>query len=366
MNGVASSSGLAKFRPLVVRCAFTWLLLLTTTTASAADFQGRARLWVGPAIDTNARRDFVSTERATEPDLFFFGLGQLEGILRIGEHVRIVGSYDVSGRKFVLLPTEDTVVQAAQLESTVSFLKYFAFGLSGRARDRRGAERDYTDLVGGAVLDFFPDAAVDLRAQINAHRFLFYNRFEYSFWGPDGTVSARYRINRRHSVSLFGSYNARTYNGTARDRPLPEGSEPEPPRVRADNVFGGGASYSFRGPFHFTFSYSYFDQASNSFGESVQRHRLNATGGFRLPWELTLLTSITWQPAVFPEGVYLSPDLTVLEEDENVSSITVKLVKPLSKHFDLDVRYAGFLGFLPQNEFLYLRHVISVGVAVNF
>lgn len=357
---------LAKFRLPVVRPALTLILLFASTSASAAEFHGRARLWVGPAIDSNARRDFVSTEIATQPDLFFFGLGQLEGILRLGERVRLTGSYDVSGRKFVFIPTEDTVVQAAQLEGTVTFAQYFAFGISGRARDRRGAERDYTDLVGGALVDFFPDPAVDLRVQINAHRFLFYNRFAYSFWGPDGTVSARYRFNKRHSLSAFGTYNARTYNGIARARPGPEGSEPPPEVVRADTVFGGGLSYSYRGPFHFTFSYGYMDQASNSFGESVQRHRLNATGGLRLPWELTLLASITWQPAVFPEGVYLSPDLTVLEEDENVSSLTLKLVKPLNKWLDLDLRYAGFLGFLPQNQFLYLRHVVSVGIAVNF
>ena len=78
------------------------------------------------------------------------------------------------------------------------------------------------------------------------------------------------------------------------------------------------------------------------------------------------MTTITWQPSVFPEGVYLSPDLTVLEEDENTSSLTVKLVKPLGRYFDLDIRYAGYLGVLPQNEFLYLRHVVSIGVSVSY
>ena len=342
------------------------LFLLVSTSASASDFQGRARLWLGPAFDSNARRDFVSPRLGTQPDLFLYGLGQLEGILRVGERVRISGSYDVSGRKFLLLPTEDTVVQAAQLEGTVSFAKYFAFGVAGRARDRRGAERDYSDLLGGALLDFVPDPSVDVRVQLNAHRFIFWDRFAYSFWGPDGTISARYRFNRRHSVSAFGSYNPRTYNGIARARPGPEGAEPPPEMTRKDTVFGGGVSYSYRGPFHFTFSYSYLDQASNSFGESVQRHRLNATLGVRLPWDLMVLGSLTWQPALFPEGVYLSPDLTVLEEDENVSSVTLKVVKPLNKWLDLDLRYAGYLGILPQNAFLYVRHVISVGLAVNF
>ena len=344
------------------------MLLLLSTGASAADFQGRARLWVGPAFDSNAKRDFVSSTVATQPDLFLFGSGQLEGILKLGERVRLLGSYDVGGRKFVFAPTEDTVVQAAQLEGTVTFANYFAVGLAGHARDRRGAERDYTDLVGGAVVDFFPTPSVDMRVQVSAHRFLFYNRFSYSFWGPDGTVSARYRFNRRHSVSVFGSYNARTFNGLARHAPGPEGAEPPPDETRFDPVFGAGASYSFRGPFHFSFSYSYTDnQGSNMYGERVQRHRLNGTAAFRLPWALTLLTSLTWQPTVFLDHVYLATnDLTVVEDDENVSSLTLKLVKPLNKYLDLDVRYAGYLGFLPQNDFLYLRHVVSLGLAVNF
>lgn len=342
------------------------VVLLASAVAGAADFKGRARLWLGPGIDTNAKREFVSRDVKTAPDSFLYGLGQLEGVLTFAERFRVVGAYDVGGRKFLVFPSEDTLVQSAQLEASVTFMRYFAFGVSGRARDRRGAERDYTDLQGGAVLEFFPSPAVEVRGWINAHRFLFYNRFAYSFWGPDGGLNARYRFDRRHSLAAFGSFNPRTYNANARARPGPEGTEEDTGVPRADVVFGGGLTYSYRGPFHFTFGYSYFDQSSNSFGETVKRHRLGATGGFMLPWDLTLLATLTWQPSIFPDGVYLNPDLTVVEDDENVSSLTLKLVKPLTAWLELDVRYAGYLGLYPQNEFLYLRHVISVGLAASY
>jgi hypothetical protein len=340
--------------------------VLTASSAHAVDFKGRVRLWAGPGIDTNAKREFVSTGVATQPDGFLFGLLQLDGQLTLAERVCIIGGYDVGARKFLRLDTEDTIVQSAYLEGTVTFLDMFAFGVSGRARDRRGADRDYTDLQGGAVLDFFPTAQVDVRAQVMAHRFLFYNRFTYSFWGPDGSLTARYRFDRRHSISAFGTVNPRTYNAHALARPGPEGTDNDTGVARQDAVFGGGLSYSFRGPFHFTFAYSYFDQTSNSFGESVKRHRLSATAGFVLPWKLTLLGSITWQPSIFPDGVYLNPDLTIVEDDENVSSLTIKIVRPLTQWFDLDVRYAGYLGIYPQNQFLYLRHVISIGLSFSF
>jgi len=348
----------------VVRRVLTVVLLSALT--ARAEFQGHGRLWLGPGVDTNAKREFVSMGVGTAPDGFLFALGQLEGLARFGERLRLLGSYDVGARKFLTQPTEDTIVQAAQLEATVAFAQYFAIGVAGRVRDRRGAQRDYTDLQGGAVLDFLPDAAVDVRVQLNAHRFLFYNRFAYSFWGPDGSLSARYRFDRRHSLSAFGSFNPRTYNATARDRPGPDGTDADLGIVRSDAVFGGGLTYSYRGPFHFSFSYSYFDQTSNSFGETVKRHRLSATGGFRLPWKLTVLASITWQPSLFPDGVYLNPDLTIVEDDENVSSVTLKVVRPLTSWLDVDLRYAGYLGFYPQNDFLYLRNVVSVGLAANF
>lgn len=339
---------------------------LLAAPATAVEFRGGGRVWAGLGVDTNARRDYTSPSVPTQPDAFFFGLGHLQGLLEAGERFRLLGSYDVAGRKFLLLPSEDTIVQDASLEASVAVAPVLALGVQGRARDRRGAERDYTDFAGGALVDFLPTAALDVRFTFGAHRFLFWNRFEYSYFGPEGALSARYRFNRRHSVSLFGSYMPRTYNADARPPP-PAAGEPEPPvQVRQDSFFSVGVTYAFRGPFHLSAGYAYFDQTSNSFGETIRRHRLSLTGGFQLPWKLTLLSSLTAQFSLFPEGVYLSPDLTVVEDDENASSLTVKLVRPVARHVDLDVRYAFYLNFLPQNQFLYLRHVVSVGMTISF
>ena len=71
-------------------------------------------------------------------------------------------------------------------------------------------------------------------------------------------------------------------------------------------------------------------------------------------------------PGLVRDRVSPVPFWRVLEEDENVSSLTVKLVKPLGRRFDLDLRYSGYLGFLPKNDFFFMRHVVSFGVAVNY
>ncbi len=337
--------------------------LLVATAAAGADLTGQARVWVGPGLDSNARRDFVSAGVPTQADAFFFGLLGLEGLWDF-ERGRLAGVYDVAARKFLFLPSEDTVVQSAQGEAALAVGRLWGVGLAGRLRDRRGAERDYTDLLGEAVLDFVPDAAVDVRLKGGAHRFLYWRRFAYSFFGPDASLQARYRFNRRHSLAASANVNWRTYNARATDDP--EDPEPPPPRTRRDSFLAVGASYQYRGPFHLTAGYSYLDQASNSFGETLRRHRFAVTAGVRLPWRFTLLASATLQLSQFPDGVYLSPELQVVEDDENSSAVTLKLVRPLGEHLDLDLRYAVYVNVLPQNRFFYLRHVGSLGLSLAF
>jgi hypothetical protein len=341
--------------------------VLAPLLAGAVEFRGASRLWLGPGYDTNARRDFVTSNAAPQPDGFVFGLGTLDGVIE-GERFRLGATYDVAARKFFVLPTEDTVVNSVTGDFLFALSPSFAIGLFGTVRDRRGAERDYTSLTGQGFVDFTPTANLHVRLRFGATRFLFWPRFAYSFSGPVGDLTARYRFDRRHSVSLTGTFNPRTYNSTVNPRP----DEPEPSAARRfDPLFVVGASYAYRGPFHLSVGYSYLDMTSNSYGETLRRHRLTATAGFRLPAQFTLLTTGALQLSLFPDGIFLSPDLQVVEDDENSSTLTVKLVRPIHPHVDLDVRYALYVNVLPQRmtgtePLVYVRNVFSLGVTLTF
>lgn len=336
--------------------------LLAATSAGAVELRGEARLWTGQGYDSNVRRDFVSPGTPTSPDVFAFGMVTLEGLLA-SERVRLWGSYDAAGRAFLFQPGESMEVQNGQAEASLLLGRLFSLGLSGSARDRRGAARDYTDLLGQALVAFSPDASLDFRLLGGAHRFLYWQRFGYSHWGPELSLQARYRFDRHHGVSLFGSLNLRTHNENAANDP----NDPSPPpaRVRADSAVTAGVTYTYRGPFQLSVGYSFYDQTSNSFGESLQRHRVTLAVGLRLPWKLSLLGTLTAQFARYPDGVYLAPDLLVLEDQESSSSVTLKLVRPLWTHLDLDLRFALYFNVLPQNDFTYLRAVGTVGLTVS-
>jgi hypothetical protein len=276
-------------------------------------------------------------------------------------------TYDVGGRKFITQPEQDTIIQSATLLATAFLPRGFSISLDGRARDRRGAERDYTDLVADLMVEFQPDAQLDFRVRGGAHRFIFWvpGTFRESFYAPEAGLSVRYRFNKRHSISLFGDISFRTFNSPQFE---PEGDQvvPKDGTVRNDTYFLAGAAYTFKGPVNVTLSYAYLDSSSNSFGESYRQHRIGLLFGVTLPWELTFLLNGQLRLSQYPDGIFLSPDILPLLDDENLSSVSAKLVRPIGEHVDIDLRYAFFYGTLPQNGFLYLRHTASIGVSVRF
>ena len=341
------------------------LVGLLSTASSAVEAHGQVRASLGPGFDSNTKRDLVSKEGHILPDGFLFGLLAAEGRLTFLEKFRLRGSYDVAGRVFLLLPAEDTVVQSAKIEATVAVLPWLNVALLGRARDRRGADRDYSDLFGGAEVALFPANAVDVQVSLAAHRFIYWRSIDYSWHGPDALFSARYRFDRHHSVAVFGQYNPRTYDALAKGAPGPDGSLPILNVTRADSVLGAGASWNYRGGFQCSLGYSFLDQTSNSWGQTTRRHRITATGAVRLPWELTAFASGTLQLASYPEQLELG-GLVVNEDEDFASSVSAKLIRPVGAHVDLELRYAFYFSTMPTAGFGYLRHVVTLGVAVSF
>lgn len=342
------------------------LLALGAVAARAADVKGDARVWLGAGIDTNPRRDFTSEGNFTPYDAFAAVVASGNAVVQT-QWGRLYGTYDLGARKFFRYPSEDTLVQSAALDGAVLLGRSVAVGIRGKARDRRGAERDYSDLTGELYLEYVPDPAVSVKAHFGAHRFLYWNRFSASFWGPGMGAAAQYRFNRRHSVSLFAEAEPRSYNANAclKADDTSMGvicvTDPVPPR-RQDTYFSVGLGYTYRGPLVVSMQYAYLDSTSNSYGETYRRHRFSGTAGVRLPLGFTLLAAAAVQIAQYPDGVFLSSDLITLEDDENANNVSLKLVHPLGRHFDLDFKYSVYFNKLLRNDLTYLRMVGSVGI----
>ncbi|MGQ0505521.1 MAG: hypothetical protein ACT4TC_09390 [Myxococcaceae bacterium] len=342
-----------------MRLSRRWARWISAATALAscaahAELSGGLRLAVNAGVDTNARRDFNQSETTPVTDmvtsLIGSGLGRYQG-----ERFQIAGSYDLGVRKFMRFPLEDVLIQSATLRSSLSFGKRWAAGVEGRVKDRRGGARDYSDLYGGGFLEFAPDARLALRIQGGGHRFLYTPDFQFAFKATELGFSGRYRLDKRHTLLAFGEAGWRAYQGAARVK------EGDAPRRRSDSLLTAGVGYTFRGPVALTLTYAFTDQASTSVGLSATRHRVTATAGVRLPWELTLLGQGTLLFSSFPVN-YPAGEILLLDDDEQHNALSLKLVRALSEQVDVELRYALYGNRLPHQNLSYLRQVAWVGL----
>ncbi|HSP80860.1 MAG TPA: hypothetical protein VLQ93_20200, partial [Myxococcaceae bacterium] len=326
------------------------LLGLAAGGAQAADVEGALRVTGRLMLDGNAPRGFSDGRtRPDTSDLVLSVLAAGEGRYT-AERWQLVGRYDAGGRKYLAYPQEDVLVQAASLEGSLALGPMMGVGLEGRGKDRRGGSRAYTDLGASAFLEYAPDVRLALRVRAGLHRFLYRPDFSASYGGPEAGFLLRYRFDRRHALTLSGEYGSRRYAMAATP---PPGQEPEREQRREDGALLASVGYSWRGPVLLGLGYAWQEVGSNSFGESVQRHRLSGNAGVRLPWKWMLLAQGSLGLTLYPDGLYLSEDILLVDDDAGENSLSLRLTRPLSEHLDVELSYAVYGTRLPRNGLRY-------------
>lgn len=338
------------------------LTVLAASGASAAEWEGKLKATSRVLVDTNASREFADANTPiTGLDQALSLLGSAEGRATF-ERSQLVGRYELGVRKYLGFTEEDTLVQAGALEGSLALGAELGLGLEGHAKDRRGGTRAYSDLGTSAFVEYAPDVRLALRLRAGARRFVYRPDATANFGGPELGFVGRYRFDRRHSVSVFGELGSRGYGTGARTRPTT--SDPQPVSSlgrREDGALTAGVSYTYRGPVALGLTYAYQEVSSNSFGETVLRHRVSGNAGVRLPWRLTLLAQGSLGLTAYPDGIFLSPEIILVEEDEGQNSLSLKLSRPLTQKVDAEVSWGLWSTRLPRSGLTYTRQVFGVG-----
>ena len=332
----------------------------------AADAHGALRLSTSAGADTNPARTFQCSgnqpDQCSGPqaDGFLSMVGSAQGEY-LQPWAQFIGSYELGVRKFFSGSSNDLVAQSANGELFFPVAGPWSAGLEARAKDRRGGGQEYTDLVGSAFIELSLNKDLVIRVRGGGHRFIYRSYFPYSFKSTEFGFRARYLINKRHSAFLFGEGGPRMFNATAEPNPTTEA--PADPPLRQDFAVIAGIGYRYHGPLSLIFSYSYGRFTSNSFGQTAFRHRVTATAGIRLPRHWNLLVDGTLQFTTFPDKIFSSPNL-LLVDDENLNSLSLKFVHPLSAHWDFEVHAGAYHARLPGQKvtYEYLRAVAGIGV----
>lgn len=341
-------------------------ILLLSGMAPAAPFQVEGHLATDTGYDSNVYRNFEGSgfdptlpgNGAVVGDAFLQLDGDLDVVGRFFAHQRTELSADVGARLFSDQGGEDAVAGSGSLVHEIALSRKVALRFDAEGKDKWVENDDRAFATwganGGLSLGPFWRTRLDLRAGWQA--FDYFPEPIFSEQGPSVAAILSARPFRRHT--FFASYRLmpQTYVGPQQILPSGQGVG-----QRFDWYHVASAGWALRGPVIAGVTYSFTDDRSDAYGESFLRHRLQLLAGFSLPWELTLVASAALQFTSYPDGLYLSPQILLLEDDDDLDSVTVKLSRDLGKGFDVEARVGYYRNDLFQNGLAYERAVAYVG-----
>lgn len=394
-----------RLRPSLL--ALVWAL---PALALAEPLGVEGRLSLGPAWDSNATRAVSGGGPAADESLRL--LGDLEARFAPTERLSVTLGYRGGLDRFRERGDQDRSAHDLTVAGTYRATRFLAPGLEGRARlrDTRDEVRDATDLSAAATLRAGPVARATATARLG-YRAFDYAAAAYSFGGPFAGVTLRWQPAGRHAFTLGYELSSRAYpEGTAYRHPVPSDeafissreapapsleplpgrpfagpddvpgdpgpvpSTPEPAHPPGPSALGrrhdlahtAGLAWTWKGPAILSGGYTFSRVDSNGYGFDTDRHRFQVLAGLRLPGEVTATSQAVLQLARFPDGIFLSDELLLVDDEENLSSLSLQLSRELWERLCAEVRYAVYVGSFAEAGIAYERHVAGAAITYRF
>ncbi len=168
-------------------------------------------------------------------------------------------------------------------------------------------------------------------------------RLDLELWAPSGGA-------RSLELAAFAAFEAREYSSTALVNACPPGAAPSDScsagtsRTRRDRSQRIGVETTYAGKVIATLGYQLTVIDSNSFGQSLIRHRATASVTRSLPWSMFGTALAILQIDQFVDGLVVKKDLQRSEftslDDENRSSAQLRLGKAITGAWTVEVRGA--------------------------
>jgi hypothetical protein len=222
-----------------------------------------------------------------------------------------------------------------------------------------GEDRSLTLALGGRDFTYKPNHMFDWHGAVaNA-------RIDVVLWQTSG------KIKSLELATLFG-FEQRTYASKALTDICPPGAEPSsqctPPTslIRRDRYQRASVELTWTGEIVATAGYQLTVIDSNSFGQSLVRHRITSSVTAELADQLFGTATATLQIDQYPDGALVETDLARQEftnlEDENRSSLQVLIARKLSASWSLEARGAVWRDFGNTGAGSFRRELVYAGV----
>jgi hypothetical protein len=339
------------------------------STAFAFEEQSDTKVSVEAGFDSNPFRTFDSVGEPTGsevPSAFVLVMGTTNWSLRT-ESTSLVLSFMAGAKGFLPAYGASDVAQNLDATWALELPKAMRAGVQFQERTLNTIvdDRDSATVGGVGFLEMTLATGLSLRFNLGLRQYWFLSDGDYNSFGPDMGVVIRFVPARRHSFFAASDLSPRRYASDVRSPQYPYPYVDGVPRQ--DTEVFATAGYAYRGAFAAQLAYEFFADLSNSFGERIDRHRVVAGLGAKIPViDVFANVNAILELAVYPDGVYLQESDVALEDDERHSSITVTLAKPLSPRWELDAEYAFYVSTFFTDGYYYVRHVATLGISARF
>jgi hypothetical protein len=250
-------------------------------------------------------------------------------------------------------------------EEEVDSRTFRSLGADGLLVLRGGSERSLTVAFGARRFTYKTNRKFDwVGPAVNA-------RLDVTLWQPsEGTRSVE--------LAAFAGIEARAYDSVAlANAPCPDSEVfedvPSCPAgtslPRRDRYHRVGAEVTWVGRVVAALGYQLSVTDSNSFGQSLVRHRVNLSATTSLPWRLFGTALATLQFDQYLDGLLVQEDLqnqtfTTLD-DENRSSLQLRLARPVSEMWSIESRAAIWRDLDGDNNTTFRRAIVYVGAVYS-
>jgi hypothetical protein len=317
------------------RLFFAAVLLTGTALASTGEeeWEARSRLELGAGYDSNVRRELGGV---TAGDGYLSGVW-MASVGRYWDRSAVSLAIAEGAKLFRETRGSDMLASRLDLQGRLAGAEgpSLALELSGKDLTERHHQRDYHAIRGS----LFADGSLGRAAlRVGGGYALVVPRApevrRFTAEGPVATLGLALPVGQRHTLSAGYDLWRKEYLG----RTWPD----SPVGTRRDLAHTALAGYTFRGPAVASVSYAFTWNDGSVRHADHRRHRLSARGAMELPGDITLAVQLTLQRSTYLDGLLLTQDLYLTDNDENQNSFEVRLTRPLVAGLEVVLRGAVY------------------------
>jgi hypothetical protein len=313
-------------------------------------------LALSPVWDSNPRRT-TGAPPVSDGALLLLGDGALWYLPTDSQRLSL--SWEGGARIYGSERAQDELINRLRLLHEIAFGSVLQTRLGASLEDHavRDGDREFTTLGGEAELEVLPDAWISPRLRGSLRRFDYAPDPRWSFDGHGASLGFGLRPGGHHLLAAAVEQQWLDFGEVRTD-----GEE------RHDRLRSLSLDWTHRGRVIVGSGWQLAENETNAPGNRWVRHRLHALFGGRLPFlDLLLTARATLQLLRFSDGLQIDPEFLHIEQErgENLSSVSLKLSRPLGEYLSLELRYQLHASTFLERVLPYERHMAGAGVAIR-